>query len=74
MWVNEYLLEVHGEARGLEIIADIDHQYVFFSCHQNLHEVTPSLAYQRFPHFQGYDAFQMAMTSSNGQVMIRRRS
>ncbi|KAI0000685.1 hypothetical protein BJV74DRAFT_876935 [Russula compacta] len=25
MWVNEYLLEVHGETRGLEIIADIDH-------------------------------------------------
>ena len=29
MWVNEYLLEVHGETRGLEIIADIDHRYVF---------------------------------------------
>jgi hypothetical protein len=27
-WVNEYLLEVHGEAQGLEIIADIDHRYV----------------------------------------------
>jgi hypothetical protein len=26
MWVNEYLLEVHGEAQGLEIIADIDYQ------------------------------------------------
>jgi hypothetical protein len=30
MWVNEYLLEVHGEARGLEIIADIDHRYIFY--------------------------------------------
>jgi hypothetical protein len=29
MWVNEYLLELHGEAWGLEIIADIDHQYAF---------------------------------------------
>ena len=28
MWVNEYLLEVHGEARGLEIIADIDHRCI----------------------------------------------
>jgi hypothetical protein len=26
MWVNEYLVEVHGEAQGLEIIADIDHR------------------------------------------------
>jgi hypothetical protein len=26
LWVNEYLLEVHGETRGLEIIADIDHR------------------------------------------------
>ena len=30
MWVNEYLLETHGEAGGLEIIADIDHRYGFF--------------------------------------------
>jgi hypothetical protein len=29
MWVNEYLLELHGEAHGLEIIADIDHRYGF---------------------------------------------
>ncbi|KAF8490678.1 hypothetical protein F5888DRAFT_1807962 [Russula emetica] len=26
MWVNEYLLELHGEARGQEIVADIDHR------------------------------------------------
>jgi len=29
MWVNEYLLEVHREAQGLDIIADIDHRYIF---------------------------------------------
>jgi len=29
MWVNKYLLEVHGEAQGLDIIVDIDHQYIF---------------------------------------------
>jgi hypothetical protein len=29
MWVNEYLLELHGEGLGLEIIADIDHRYAF---------------------------------------------
>ena len=29
MWVNEYLLEVHGEAQGLDIIVDIDHRYIF---------------------------------------------
>jgi hypothetical protein len=29
-WVNDYLLEVHGEAHGLEIIADIDHRYLTF--------------------------------------------
>ena len=39
MWVNEYLLELHGEARGQEVIADIDHQYgistpFHISCHQ----------------------------------------
>jgi Plavaka transposase len=27
-WVNEYLLEEHGEAQGLDIIADIDRRYV----------------------------------------------
>ncbi|KAI0245200.1 hypothetical protein BJV78DRAFT_1277494 [Lactifluus subvellereus] len=26
MWVNEYLLELHGKAHGQEIIADIDHR------------------------------------------------
>ncbi|KAF8487903.1 hypothetical protein F5888DRAFT_1796499 [Russula emetica] len=26
MWVNEYLLELHGEARRQEIVADIDHR------------------------------------------------
>lgn len=29
MWVNEYLLELHGEACGQEIVADIDHRYGF---------------------------------------------
>jgi hypothetical protein len=29
MWVGEYLLELHGEAHGQEIIADIDHRYAF---------------------------------------------
>jgi hypothetical protein len=28
MWVNQYLLEEHGEARAHEIIADIDHRCV----------------------------------------------
>jgi Plavaka transposase len=27
-WVNEYLIEEHGEARGLDIIQDIDRRYV----------------------------------------------
>jgi Plavaka transposase len=31
-WVNEYLLEEHREARGLDIIADIDRRYVLHSC------------------------------------------
>ncbi|KAH9974842.1 hypothetical protein BJV74DRAFT_879675 [Russula compacta] len=31
IWVNEYLLEVHGEAQGLEIIADIDHWLVYLA-------------------------------------------
>jgi hypothetical protein len=31
MWVNEYLMDVLGDARGLEIIADIDHRYVNFA-------------------------------------------
>jgi Plavaka transposase len=30
MWVNEYLREVHGEARANEIIADIDHRQVIY--------------------------------------------
>jgi hypothetical protein len=30
MWVNEYLYEVHGEARANDIIEDIDHRCVIF--------------------------------------------
>jgi Plavaka transposase len=29
-WVNQYLLEEHGDAHASEIIADIDHWYVVF--------------------------------------------
>lgn len=29
MWINTYLVDTHGEARGNEIIADIDHRYEF---------------------------------------------
>lgn len=28
MWINQYLVEEHGEACAHEIIADIDHWYV----------------------------------------------
>jgi hypothetical protein len=27
-WINEYLVEEHGESRGLAIIADIDYRYI----------------------------------------------
>ena len=29
-WINEYLIQEHGTARGSEIIGDIDRQYVPF--------------------------------------------
>jgi hypothetical protein len=28
MWINQFLVEEHGDARGNEIITDIDHRYV----------------------------------------------
>jgi Plavaka transposase len=31
-WVNEYLIQEHGTARGTEIIDDIDRRYVPFIC------------------------------------------
>ena len=30
MWVNKFLVDTHGEARGHEIMMDIDHRYEFF--------------------------------------------
>jgi hypothetical protein len=27
MWINEFLVEEHGDAAALVIIADIDHRY-----------------------------------------------
>jgi hypothetical protein len=73
MWLNEYLLEVHGEARGAEIIADIDHRYASQGRFDTVAQLTICwLAYQQYPHFQDCDAFPMAATSRNGLVMIRK--
>ena len=46
----------------------------FFSYDQILHVVTSSSVYQQSLHFQGYDAFPMAATSCNGQVMTQKLS
>ena len=70
MWVNEYLLEVHGETRGLEIIADIDHRYVLFLA--LFSELTCSSVYQRFLRILGYDDSQMVATLLNGLATIRK--
>ena len=74
MWVNEYLLELHGEARGQEIIADIDHRYALqihwaFFCPQfTFHAIVSQL----FPHIQDSGIFLMAVISLSGPATIQR--
>jgi hypothetical protein len=76
MWVNEYLLESHGETCAQEIIADIDHRYAFstqfsFFCPQ-LWVSFRFTVFQLCQHFQDYDVSLMATISHNGQAMIPR--
>jgi len=76
MWVNEYLLELHGEAHGQEIIADIDHRYGFstqFSFfYPQLQVSFRSTVSQLCQHFRDYDVSLMAEISHNGQGTIQR--
>jgi hypothetical protein len=71
MWVNKYLIEVHGEAQVLEIIADIDHQQVFSYL---LHALTNPIYIEslQYLHFPDCATFQMVEISNSGQAMIRR--
>jgi hypothetical protein len=58
MWVNEYLLERHGEARGQEIIADIDHRYGFQSVLSQFHSIVLSFhSISAVPAFPGLRRF-----------------
>ncbi|KAH9986315.1 hypothetical protein BJV74DRAFT_878515 [Russula compacta] len=59
MWVNEYLLEVHGEAQGLEIIADIDHR---------ISAVPAFLGLQCFP--DGHDFAQWTGDDSKALIKV----
>jgi hypothetical protein len=78
MWVNEYLLELHGKARGQEIIADIDHRYVFQVCwaflssiHFLFHSISAVPAYpglRRFP--DGRDFSQWTGNDSKALMKV----
>lgn len=78
MWVNEYLLELHGEARGLEIIADIDHRYgsqsigpflssIYFLLH-SISAVPPYPGLRRFP--DGRDFLQWTGDDSKALMKV----
>jgi hypothetical protein len=71
-WVNEYLIQEHGEARGLEIIQDIDRRYVFIPLPCVNVILTFFLVYLLFPHFLDYDAFQMAAILRSGLEMTQK--
>ena len=57
MWVNEYLLEVHGEAQGLEIIADIDHRCVVLPRWLIFTQTNLSISISAVPPFPGLRRF-----------------
>jgi hypothetical protein len=57
MWVGEYLLERHGEARGQEIIADIDHRYAFMSAFFSALILFPFYSISVVPAFPGLRRF-----------------
>ena len=57
MWVNEYLLEAHGEAQGLEIIADIDHQWVLLPSYLISYQADSFLRISVVPAFPGLRRF-----------------
>ena len=73
MWVNKYLIEVHGEAWVLKIIMDIDHQQVFIYL---LHALTNPIYIEslQYLHFPDCTVFQMVKISNSGQAMIQRHS
>jgi hypothetical protein len=71
-WVNDYLLEVHGEAHGLEIIADIDHRYLTFIAMTYMNLSLAMSAFQPCLHFQAYAAFLMGAISRSGPATTQK--
>jgi hypothetical protein len=69
MWVNKYLIEVHGEAWMLKIITDIDHWQVSSYL---LHALTNPIYIEslQYLHFPDCTAFQMVEISNSGQATI----
>jgi hypothetical protein len=71
-WINEYLIQEHGIARGSEIIDDIDRRYVSFiwrSIYSNWY-VGSLLSL----HSQACGDFQMDVISSSGPETTQKRS
>jgi len=71
-WVNEYLIEEHGGARGLDIIQDIDRRCVLnpLSCINLTLSFSP--VYLLSLHFLDYDAFQMVAILRSGLEMTQK--
>lgn len=72
-WVSDYLHEIHGEARALEIIDDIDRRYVGLAV-ACLFTQLSLLEYLPYLHFRDCSDSLKAATSASGQGMTPKHS
>ena len=72
MWVNEYLMEEHGEAAALAIIADIDHWQVIQWLPGSLVKSLTCLEFRLYLLSPDYDGSWMVAILYNGQGMTPR--
>ena len=73
MWVNQFLVETHGEACAHEIIANIDHQYMV--SHSLIEScILRQIVFQLFLLFKDSSDSQIAMILHSGLEIILRLS
>ena len=73
MWVNQFLVKTHREAHALEIMANIDHQYMVSHSLIESHFLR-QIVFQLFLIFWDSGDSQMAMILRSGLEMILRLS
>jgi len=71
-WVADYLHITHGEVAALDIIEDIDHQYIYCIEASHLLLIYDYVGFQLSLHFLGFDDSLTVETTISGQAMIRR--